>query len=51
MKRLITLNHVTLPGTRLYMLISVLPDATSQQSFATPDIARNNPKYYYYYYY
>jgi hypothetical protein len=33
------------------MLISVLPDATSQQSFTTPDMARNNPKYYYYYYY
>jgi hypothetical protein len=42
-KRLITPNHVTLPGTRLYMFISVLPDATSQQSFATPDIALTIP--------
>jgi hypothetical protein len=31
MKRLITPNHITLQCSRLYTLISVYPDATSEQ--------------------
>jgi hypothetical protein len=31
MNRLITVNHVSLPSSRLYTLISIFPDATPQQ--------------------